>query len=458
MDPPANTGAPSKLMLFRLITILSTVMLTLLYILPTKSQPEDDARFLRQFWKTKLKQLDLQGPTRKQACPIEQALDPQACGVCHRKQFADWKGCRMSDSMGSSLEAELSYFQDKGQWSKVTVCLACHAPLAEQQPKLKKAKNLVDNQHFDKQLQASGVSCAVCHVRQHERFSDVEAMEGQESKGTPKLQNNHSIFDVPKSPAKSVAARSATTADQTAEIAQRRTPHGGASHTTAFLDSKFCIRCHQFDPEDKRLNGKLLQDTFQEWKRSPYSKAGVSCQNCHMPEGRHLFLGIHDSGMVARGVTVDLSILPVADSPAGKIKALLKLTSSHVGHLFPTYSVPKVFLNMELLTKDKVPIAGTQRQAIIGRDIDIDVSKEYFDTRLPPGQSRVLEATFQARSDCRLHAWVEVHPDDEYEYLHESWLKDTDLSPRQRQLKEIALARTRNSWFRIFDRTVDLLH
>ncbi|MCC7527322.1 MAG: hypothetical protein IT342_02295, partial [Candidatus Melainabacteria bacterium] len=325
-------------------------------------------------------------------------------------------------------------------------------------PKLKRAKRLVDNPHFDRHLQASGVSCAVCHVRQHERFSDLEAMEGQESNCSQKLQNDQFSFDAPVSPEKTVAARSSMTAAQSARLTEQRKPHGGASHTSAFLDSKFCIRCHQFDPEDKRLNGKLLQDTFQEWKRSPYAKAGVSCQNCHMPEGRHLFLGIHDSQMVARGVNVDLSVLPVAEGQAGRVKALLKLTSSHVGHLFPTYSVPKVFLKMELLTKDKVPIAGTLRQAIIGRDIDIDVSKEYFDTRLPPGQSRVLEAIFQARSDCQLHAWVEVHPDDEYEYVHESWLKDTDLSPRQRQLKEIALARTRNSWFRIFDRTVDLLH
>src|SRR5207249_4863664 len=84
-------------------------------------------------------------------------------------------------------------------------------------------------------------------------------------------------------------------------------PHNGVTRTPAFLRSEFCQSCHQFTPEGFALNGKLLENTYAEWKASRFAREGVQCQDCHMPDRRHLWRGIHDPEMVRSGLTIDAS-------------------------------------------------------------------------------------------------------------------------------------------------------
>src|SRR6266436_3896370 len=124
-------------------------------------------------------------------------------------------------------------------------------------------------------LRARGIPCAACHVRGHERF------------GPPRRDG-------------SLAA-----------AAPRETlPHGGVTRTPAYLASEFCRGCHQFGPEGYALNGTLLENTYAEWKASRFAAAGVQCQDCHMPDRRHLWRGIHDADMVRGGLTITLVETP----------------------------------------------------------------------------------------------------------------------------------------------------
>lgn len=75
-------------------------------------------------------------------------------------------------------------------------------------------------------LMRQGLVCAACHVRQHQRF------------GPP-----------PRADA------------QARQVPRSGLPHNGATVSAAFLRSEFCSSCHQFEPSDLRLNGKLLEDT-----------------------------------------------------------------------------------------------------------------------------------------------------------------------------------------------------
>ena len=76
------------------------------------------------------------------------------------------------------------------------------------------------------------------------------------------------------------------------------------TRTPACLSSEFCQSCHQFAPDGLALNGKLLENTYAEWKASRFAREGVQCQDCHMPDRRHLWRGIHDPAMVRSGLTI----------------------------------------------------------------------------------------------------------------------------------------------------------
>src|SRR3972149_4806383 len=95
-----------------------------------------------------------------------------------------------------------------------------------------------------------------------------------------------------------VPARRGRGGSPASEPPRERLPHNGAPRTPAFLRAEFCRDCHQFPPDGFALNGKLLENTYAEWKASPFARAGVQCQDCHMPDRRHLWRGIHDAATV----------------------------------------------------------------------------------------------------------------------------------------------------------------
>src|SRR5207247_304862 len=131
-----------------------------------------------------------------------------------------------------------------------------------------------------------------------------------------------------------------------AQLADWRTT-AGVTLTPAYLASEFCRGCHQFGPEGYALNGTLLENTYAEWKASRFAAAGVQCQDCHMPDRRHLWRGIHDADMVRGGLTITLVETP--PHAAGTVAARLVVENSGVGHRFPTYVTPLVLLRAELV-------------------------------------------------------------------------------------------------------------
>jgi len=78
-------------------------------------------------------------------------------------------------------------------------------------------------------------------------------------------------------------------------------PHNGATYTGAYERAEFCAACHQFGPRGPSLNGKPLENTYEEWRTSPAARRGLACQSCHMPDRRHRWRGIHDPEMVKSG-------------------------------------------------------------------------------------------------------------------------------------------------------------
>src|SRR5258705_80878 len=126
-------------------------------------------------------------------------------------------------------------------------------------------------------------------------------------------------------------------------------PHSGVTRPPAFLKAEFCGGCHQFAPDGFALNGKLLENTYNEWKASRFAREGVQCQDCHMPDRRHRWRGIHDADMVRSGLTITAKADATRYQPGEVAVVRLRVTSTRVGHAFPTYVTPRVILSGELV-------------------------------------------------------------------------------------------------------------
>ena len=368
--------------------------------------------FLRRHWS---RPLAPQGPPPARYSPLEASLHPDACGSCHPAQLADWRESLHAAAMGPGVAGQLIEMRESDPSSALS-CFTCHAPLAEQAPIVAQGNTTVANPEYDAVLGGQGLPCAGCHVRRHERF------------GPPRLDGS------------------------LASGAPRETlPHGGVTRTPAFLKSEFCRDCHQFTSDGFALNGKLLENTYNEWKGSRFAREGVQCQDCHMPARRHRWRGIHDAEMVRSGLTISAKADAPRYQPGDVAVVRLRVTSTRVGHAFPTYVTPRVVLSAELVDGAGQSIAGSRQEKIIGREVALDLSREAFDTRLGPGRSATLEYRIKVPArGTRARLAVVVEPDAFYAAFFEVLLRQG--AGRGEAQSRQALDAARRSPFTVFER------
>jgi Cytochrome c554 and c-prime len=396
---------------------LSTVVLALAFTWPTVTLGDERVEeFVRRHWAAPLAP---QGPAPARYTPLERSLLPDACGTCHPVQAADWSTSVHAAAMGPGVSGQIIEMLERDP-AQALGCFTCHAPLAEQAPLLRREGGFRPNPDFDAALMARGLPCAGCHVRAHERF------------GPPRRDGS------------------------LASAAPRETlPHGGVTRTPAFLASEFCRSCHQFGPGAPALNGKPLEDTFNEWKASRFAREGVQCQDCHMPDRRHLWRGIHDPDMVRSGLAITVQTGAVRYRVGDTAAVTLDVHSVRVGHRFPTYVTPLVVLRAELLDPGGTVIPDSRREQVIGREVTLDLSRELTDTRLRPGERASLVYRPRLESEgLRARLAVVVYPDAFYTRFFETLLQQ-GAGRGEARIRE-ALEATRRSPFTVFVKEVPL--
>jgi len=347
-----------------------------------------------------------QRPVKTGVYGAVQALYPESCAACHKAQYDDWKGALHSKSVGPGLLTQLDPNKDP---ETAISCYYCHAPLAAQNEVIADEGRYIANGSFDKRLKSSGVGCAACHVREGGVFGPpgADGIKGSRRSNHVSIQSDF------------------------------------------FERAEFCAACHQLD-EGYELNGKLLVNTFTEWKESEYGKKNVVCQSCHMPGKRHLFRGIHDPEMVKSGVAFNIESVTGAD----RISAKLRITNSGAGHYFPTYVTPLVVIKGYLSDANGKALKDTVRKAEIGRKLSLDLSEEIFDTRIPPSESFVFEYKSKRPIKAeRLVFEVRVYPDEFYNRFFESAVKRRDPSMKMNELMD-ALKTTSESSYLLFKKEV----
>ncbi len=209
-------------------------------------------------------------------------LSPDRCGLCHPRQYAQWKTSLHAQAFGPGLAGQLSAFDEE----TINDCLNCHSPRSEQQSNWRDygLASLTTQQ---------GVDCIACHMRGQQRFGAHEIA---------------------------------------------LTPHGAVGRNPLFEQSAFCSACHQFDDSGLSVNGKPLENTWREWRQSRYAKQGIQCQNCHMAQKNHRFRGIHDPKMTRQGLSV--RAIRTAEG------IVLNATNRGAGHALPTYVTPEIHLKL----------------------------------------------------------------------------------------------------------------
>lgn len=393
--------------------LASAVLLAGIATAALAAEPVGD--FVRRHWAAPIPP---QGPPPKGWSALESKLVPEACGTCHPVQLGDWRTSVHAVSMGPGIAGQLVEMEAEARGSTLE-CYTCHAPLAEQSPMTRTRAGLEANPAFDAGLRERGVVCASCHVRGHQRF------------GPPRRDGS-----------------------LTSATARAKLPHRGVTRTPAFLSSEFCRSCHQFTPKGFALNGKLLQNTYAEWQASRFAREGVQCQDCHMPDRRHLWRGIHDPAMVASGLEITVTPETPRLTVGQEFTVTLDVRNARVGHAFPTYVTPRVLLRGELLDANG-PVAGSRREVVIAREVALDLSRELTDTRLLPGQNARLIYTGRAdRPDMRVRLGVIVEPDAFYTAFFETLLAQ-GAGRGEARIRE-ALEATRRSPFVLFQRDLAL--
>jgi hypothetical protein len=383
---------------------------------PSKLITRGERSFLEQHWR---RPVPPQGEAPDRFSSLERSLHPADCGVCHSLQFEDWKTGWHAKSMGPGIAGQLVEMH-KSDPVGARSCSTCHAPLAEQAEHMAGPSGLVPNPAFDPALRQQGLVCAGCHVRGHQRF------------GPPRRGGTRPSGPIPDA-----------------------LPHDGFTASSAFLRSEFCASCHQFTPGGLALNGKLLENTFEEWRTSGAAKRGLQCQDCHMPDRRHLWRGIHDPEMVKSGVTITLRVGRAHYRPGDWLRATLTLANTGVGHYFPTYVTPRILVRAELVSASGRPLPESVEERAIGRDVPLDLSREIADTRVPPGGRFTMK--YGRRLDqpgLSLRVTVTVFPDHFYTGFFETLLAST-AGAGEAQIRE-ALEASRRSFFVIWSREISL--
>ncbi len=350
--------------------------------------------FLAHYWRTPA---PLGGVHRPRWPVFETRLAPRTCALCHAAQYDAWRESRHARAMGPGVIAQLAVAGVRAR-AFVRGCLSCHAPGRRQ---WREVEAFIRGGRLHG-LARFGVSCADCHVRRYQRFGPPLA----------------------------------------AFIAAGRVVHNGFTPEAAFTRSRFCAVCHQFHRDGARLHGVLLEDTYNEWHDSRYRKQGITCQSCHMPGGRHSFLGIHNRRFVRRAVRVRWHI---ADCGQRRVCARLSLTNRGAGHDFPTYTTPKVVMRIAQLC-GKAVCAGTGRRFVIARRISLDLRHEYFDTRLAPGATRTLSyAQPRDPAATAVEADITVYPDAAYVRFFHAYLGAYRMTAAEHALIERALVHDERS-------------
>lgn len=178
--------------------------------------------------------------------------DPKVCGECHSTQYSQWLGSMHHYAQASITNELVNDFLLKKTGKTIgAFCVQCHTPIGIA---MGEGYGLPNKERSP--ISMTGVSCDVCH--------SMDRSHGQAQ----------AFFEL--KPSNKVYGPHGKGGENDAPLA--KSDFHEPEQRDVFKSSELCQQCHEVTVP----NGLRLQETYSEWKNSPWAKEGVSCQSCHM--------------------------------------------------------------------------------------------------------------------------------------------------------------------------------
>ncbi len=262
----------------------------------------------------------------------------EVCAECHTTIARQYEQAMMSQSFTHHWD-EIEYFElalpHAEKVAKVAGvkagCNGCHAPLAFL------AGDIPPKRPAEGTRANEGVSCDLCH--------SIVGFEGD-------VPFNYNFIVEP------------------GEVKQGvRTGTESPGHEIAANDfmmtAELCGTCHN----EKDPWGLWVKATHLEWLKSPHAKAGIVCQDCHMPPAagnsapeaggvdhpdvrQHLFHGAHDAGKLAGYVEVRIHADVDAATAGGETVFTATVVNAKAAHSIPSGSAEERLLWLDVRAVD----------------------------------------------------------------------------------------------------------
>lgn len=295
------------------------------------------------------------------------SLSAQGCNGCHYDAHDGWAHSAHATGFADPV------FQHGVALAASPVCSECHLPLwvqhAERFAPIEGSPDRVvtaPNDAFDATLAQEGVTCAACHVR-----------------------------------------------DGTVVVAE---PVANAPHPTIvspqLRSSELCATCHSLTWPGA---DKPLYDTYGEWERSPYAKAGITCQACHIGRAADGGLVAHDVAQPPeRAVSLLVDVDSVALVRGGEaLPVAVRVQNTGAGHAFPTGSPWRVVRVQAALVGpvgkkgEVLPHPKATWSADLKRTIeDGPPWRTVSDNRVLPGEEAAFAASLGLPADAQDGVWT----------------------------------------------------
>lgn len=288
--------------------------------------------------------------------PGLQSLSATECGRCHTEIYEEW-----STSMHAQAWTD-PYFQvDFAFDGSQQICRNCHTPLQNQQEHLvlgfrdteKLEPLLAPNGAFDRDLQAEGVTCAVCHVTRETiigPYGDTRAPHP--TRRAPAMVDGFGA-----------CTRCHVVSGNRWDTFYRIPPCGTVAEITEAGTTVECARCHMPAVVRPAATGRISR-----------------------PGRKHLWKGGHDPATVRTAVKVDMDV-----EEAGRTlqrRATLTLTNVGADHYVPT-GTPDRHLTVDFRLKSAAgEVVRSQRHALKRTILWRPFIVELWDRRLPTMEPR----------------------------------------------------------------------
>ncbi len=250
-----------------------------------------------------------------------------SCSQCHPDHYAEWSvsphAYAMMDPVFNSLHTLLL---ERTGGSNGDFCIRCHSEVGMQ-----REEKMLSSAMLRTPIMIEGISCVVCH-RVDRDFGNSSG----------RLTMTHGTVTAPVYGPTGNKNLKAALEDKKFGLVTKDDEIGKQVHSDALKfpvleTSAACAACHDVTV----AHGFRIESTFTEWKNSPASKQGQTCQDCHMNQTQG---AVPAQRIAADGRDLNFGFGPAAkvrNSPRDHREGIPTPARKHTNHMMagPDYSI-----------------------------------------------------------------------------------------------------------------------